>query len=1497
MIDIRNPVIESSTERMSFSNFLRNYQLFRLSELTSKLKKVPDDAQLPINSVLHLLDNFKKVTLNEPISDIPDLNNIFINNEPAKPHIYHQTTHTQGPVQVPKDYIFRTANLDKNLQKFRFQNGSKFLYESNVTNLSKGGNYLGVINHNPMFRTFCRGALAYWRSFNAIFAAILNITSIIDDKHHYFYIPLIPKIYPKTAFIRTFDKITFGSLTDKTSYQYCFFVHLYNYINSDSKVKSIFDEVPEHVQQLITFIFECEGLYLLVNLRDLKNFNENGSTLNRIINKFNAYLLEALAIKENKESEIVEIEETEKDDKEVEEEVVNSYNKISKDHKVLAEDEMADNDEQTAQDDKDDEELQKVLSEITGLTNVLNKKAHGLVDGIKIKDEDIVQSEVITNEESFDEEEINKQEDHSLPKNARIPDGIMHSATTDKELSNITDNIIDSLEARAYANIANDDSLSPARKERARKLLQKYKAVTLEGETLLEILNKKVDPKIDDIDCSNIEHLLVDKSMAKSSICGMDSTYINSGMYKRDLVLTALSLIPQGMYLIDIKKDVTVNQLDQSETYIFKYQTVTGKNHSVKFTLPIIKEDGTCMIGGVLMSFKKQMVNKPICKVTPTRVSLSSNFNKTIVERRTSVAHNFPVYLNQLLKEVNNKEPGLIRVEEGINHYPETDKLPMEYVDVALKYNFISVKHKGSNLVSTFKFHPDSLKNYRDKESAKLYNFSKEYEKKNKCIYLGEQSNKQVIYFMNLDSSISIVNISTNPPTVNKSSLVDIISNITKVRLPKVLTEWVDVKLLDKKFPVIFVLGFRYGLTNIMKYLNIPYIVVNRRSKKVVGSYNNQITEYNRKQTDVIIKFNEVNLIVPRYPILKSLLIAGLASFDLMGYMLEEFDHKDVYYNLLGNKHNYLRGIDNLFDLFIDPKTFEILQQMHEPTNFRDLLIRATQMLSTSNYHESSSVYNHRIRSFDRLPAIVYNEMARTYADFRRKSGSEGATFSINPSAVLLRVISDPAMQGVENQNALHDVKSKSAITFLGVGGRTGESFTHKDRRYPKDGIGVISEATVDSGKVAINAQASMNPVLINQDGFSKEVTDIFELGPANVLSANGLLMPAATQDDGKRLNLSGIIGSHSLPTKDGEVARVRTGYEKIMPILADNMFAYTAKEDGVVTDINEEIKMVTIKYKSGKTYTFTYDDIYGTSSDLVTTQKQVLAVKKGQRFKKNDVLRYNPEMFEIDFENPSCVCMKHGITATVALVDTSTTFEDSNVISKEFGKRLTIQPVAARTLDIPIDSVIQEFKFVGSEVLSSDPLLVFEDADTADLTSMNIDEASLAYLEKLNRTAPKAKFTGKIVKINCYYHKSLAEMHPTVASVVRKVVKEDNLRANYSKDTKSNIEFIPSSVLPKDSKYKGINLSEDNVIFQFFIQENIESGIGDKIILDTALKTVTSTVMEVPLKGANTGRNIDVMYAAIGVSNRIVTSPFICGVAETVLEKTEEDIINMYFN
>ena len=143
--------------------------------------------------------------------------------------------------------------------------------------------------------------------------------------------------------------------------------------------------------------------------------------------------------------------------------------------------------------------------------------------------------------------------------------------------------------------------------------------------------------------------------------------------------------------------------------------------------------------------------------------------------------------------------------------------------------------------------------------------------------------------------------------------------------------------------------------------------------------------------------------------------------------------------------------------------------------------------------------------------------MARSYSNYARKKGA-GSVFSINPNAVFQRILQDQAMMNVDEINPIHDIKTTTGFTYTGVGGRTQEAFTIPDRRYPKDAIGMISEATPDSGNVAIAATTSMNPKLYNIYGFintdSSEEYLEKEVEPTNMLSVASLLMPAATQDD-----------------------------------------------------------------------------------------------------------------------------------------------------------------------------------------------------------------------------------------------------------------------------------------------------------------------------------------------------------------------------------------------
>ena len=273
--------------------------------------------------------------------------------------------------------------------------------------------------------------------------------------------------------------------------------------------------------------------------------------------------------------------------------------------------------------------------------------------------------------------------------------------------------------------------------------------------------------------------------------------------------------------------------------------------------------------------------------------------------------------------------------------------------------------------------------------------------------------------------------------------------------------------------------------------------------------------KYVPKPNDIHIKFADRVLHINRYPLAHSLIVAGLEYFDVSRYDMSEFESKDVYYRLLMDKKlsiNYIKGMDSFYDLFIDNMTYSVLKMMHEPTTVRDLLIRSTVLLTTTDHLPASSGYNHRIRGYEQFAGVVYNELSREFAAYQSKHGANNK-FSVNPDAVYLRIIQNASMLTAESGSPLEDMTLMCDMTYGGVGGRSADSFVITDRHYDASDVGVVSEATVDNQKVAFNSALSYNPNIVNTLGMPAEIKQE-DLKASQVFSPHTLMFPFSTNDD-----------------------------------------------------------------------------------------------------------------------------------------------------------------------------------------------------------------------------------------------------------------------------------------------------------------------------------------------------------------------------------------------
>ena len=652
---------------------------------------------------------------------------------------------------------------------------------------------------------------------------------------------------------------------------------------------------------------------------------------------------------------------------------------------------------------------------------------------------------------------------------------------------------------------------------------------------------------------------------------------------------------------------------------------------------------------------------------------------------------------------------------------------------------------------------------------------------------------------------------------------------------------------------------------------------------------------YEPKPNDIHIKFADRVLHFNRYPLDKSLIVAGLDAYDLTGYSMADFEGKDAYFSLFaenGLAVNYLKGIDSFYDLFVDNMTYTVLKQMHEPTNVRDLLLRCGVLLSTIDHREASSGANHRIRGYEQFNAILYNEMSREFAGYQARRSKNNA-FSINPKAVYLRIVQNESTMPAEASNPLEDIKMYSNITYGGIGGRTGESFVTNDRRFAADDIGVLSEATADSGKVGMNAMLSFDPTVVNTLGVC-ESKDPHTLKPANVMSIQSLCMPFANTDDPPRVNFNSIQSSHLMGTEYVNKNRVRTGYERVVAHRVSDDFAAVAEKDGKVTKIDHEAKLMEVTYNDGTKNVFRIDDQYEYAESIVIQQNLVTNFKVGDKFKKQDVLTYNKNFFTRDnFTGQADYTT--GVMTNVAFIETDTTLEDSTEISEALSKKLAIDPVNPKVITLSAKSKIYKALSIGDKVEVSTPLMVFEEDPVGDDNGLTVDESTVELLGDLNRATPTAGYSGEIVHIDAYYGGSISNMNPSVAKLVNAAIAEVNAASKLASGSMRANEFIKSTQVPIGSKFKGIEFDEDTVMFIYYIKERIPHSTGDKLVLCNQLKATTAAIFPKPVQ-TESGVPIDMFFSQRGVNARKCLSPFLTGIISRIIEKTEKNIIKDYF-
>lgn len=593
--------------------------------------------------------------------------------------------------------------------------------------------------------------------------------------------------------------------------------------------------------------------------------------------------------------------------------------------------------------------------------------------------------------------------------------------------------------------------------------------------------------------------LVQDKSMLQSSLLSFDQDYINN-VLRKDMMSMVFGLQKSGIAIRKHEVDIEHSALGSYESHTLEFKPVDGQVSTVRFKVPVIADDGTFIGNSNKYVLRKQRIDVPIRKIKPTEVALTSYYGKTFVKLNPKKSNSS---LEWIIKELNiagMSGQGFIKRVNPARVFDNNFTAPFIYNGLADNFKSIVTER------FTLDFDHSERKNLVNEIQLKSL----------------EQDGKRVVGLTTRKEPIVVDKKNVFFVANQNAELTELgdIFEILQLDATRAPVDFSEVNIFSKSVPVAFFLGYNIGFKNLLKLTQAKYRTVEGRQNK------------NLVPHEYVIQFKDISYIFSRKDKVASMVLAGFNEFDkqLKQYEVEDFNSKNIYLNLLESKGLsaiYIREMDLMQQLFVDPITRDILKQMNEPQTFNGLLMRSTELLQTYHHPDSQDMESMRIRGYERIPGAVYKEMVIAIRAYRNRNIAGKSKVDISPYKVWSSLMEDPSKKMVEDINPIQNLKETEVVTYSGEGGRGKDSMNRASRAYHVNDMGIVSEATVDSSDVGVNAYLSANPRFKDLRGLPS--LDKTPIPPSSLISTSALLAPGSDKDDVKRVAMFAPKISNSL--------------------------------------------------------------------------------------------------------------------------------------------------------------------------------------------------------------------------------------------------------------------------------------------------------------------------------------------------------------------------------
>lgn len=1038
---------------------------------------------------------------------------------------------------------------------------------------------------------------------------------------------------------------------------------------------------------------------------------------------------------------------------------------------------------------------------------------------IKPTIEEKIQKKVNNVRQELDNEQIDLTTVPQETVNSVIQTRVENDIDSDKELLNeiYNDSVVD-LMPKSAASTARD-----------KKLQKEQENIKVKGLTIKDI--EKIQAEHIKIPVKDVSDNVktTNKNMTKLTFHDFEKTY-NEKLMSKDIVNSILALNNKSipMYIRDIKIKDTSDELNYKDTYTILLEDANRKRHTIKVDLPKFLENKFLYIGGNKKIIKKQNLLYPVVKTGPDVVQLTTNYNKMFIYRVGTKS----------ISSIEKLKVALKKSDEMKSYFTFGNSLSVnkDYI-TTIEYDelskiFIEYKYGKTHLF----FDQSIANNYIDKHNIP---------KKAGYLFIGVDNSNNPIYInektQKTDDNKTIIEVILNS---FNSELLDLYNS---VKPPKRLM-YARAKVMEQFVSLGVLVCFWEGLSSLLKKGNVQYRLEDKAPKEL-------------KPNESVIKFLDCYLVYTA-DIGMDLLLNGVKFIDTLDYKLEEMDSTEPYMQYLikvYGKASIANALMNVYEFMVDPITKEVLGDLNLPTDLVGVIIYATSLLSDSQFTPEINQNLSRIRSNEIIPAILYEQLAKKYILYRNSNGKK--SFSVPQDCVIKKVL---ALKTVEDYSTLNPVlelemsRGLSNKGFMGV--NLDDSYTMEKRTYDPTSTGIVAPSSSPDGQVGISKTLSLNPKIKSVRGYVDVKNDkLDELNDTNLFSPAELTLPlSATRDDAIRLGHAIKQSKHVIPVKNSSPVLMSNGMEEVCRFELSSDFVVNADEDGTVIDYNDDLKIMIVKYKSGKTRAVNLGKsiVKNGGGGFFLSNQLITPLKLGDKFKKNDVLAYHKDFFTNDKFN-NCR-MNMGTLSKVAIMSTYDTYQDATMITEKLSDDAATEMCFVRQVTIGKNANVEYIVKKGDEIKVGDSLIQFdtsyEDESLNKLLAALSEDEQESVLEG-SKNDIHSKYSGVIEDIKIYSTVEIDELSPSLKKIVKNyyntIEKKKKFLEQYDPESKDSIVkcgllFNETTKKIEPNKFgviKGQKI-EDGVMIEFYIKHSEPLEIGSKIANFTALKNTIAEII-----------------------------------------------------